>query len=230
MRNIDGDPIRLIEPRPFERLAFPRQTDSPLPPPRAISVSMLTALLRRRSGEVFEPISMQALSSWLYFCASVQSVNEEDNNRQRRYVGSFGALHTIHILLGQHDHSWCVYLPENHSLGSLAVEMPASKALLDLAKTHHFSSNGTLVLLLSNTDLASAYYDRFDELLIKEGGVLLGHASLVAAGLGLAFRILGSNGSPWAEQLIPALTFSTAAVGMAWIGADSDAKRGDNHD
>ena len=79
------------------------------------------------------------------------------------------------------------------------------------------------MVLLSDIDLISVYYERFRELLLKDAGVLLGHGSLVASALNLSFRILGSNGSPWAEQLILDVPFSTAAVGMAWIGGQPNA-------
>jgi hypothetical protein len=222
MKTTDGDPIRLDEPRPYRRPLFPRKTEIALPPPRAINVSMLRALLRRRSGEDFEPISDQALSNWLHFCFSIQSVNAEDSNRQRGYVGSFGALHATHILLGKPNHLWSVYLPETHSLGSLSVNLSAAKSLRELAVSHYISATGTLVVLLANIDLVSAYYEQFRELLQKDAGVQLGHASLVASGLDLSFRILGSNGSPWAQHLVPDVPFSTSAVGLAWIGGQSN--------
>ena len=224
MKITDDNPIRLPEPRPYRRPLFPRQREIALPPARAINVSMLRALVCRRSGEEFPPISAQTLSSWLHFCFSIQSINSEDRNRQRGFVASFGALHPTHILLGKPDHLWFVYLPETHSLGTVSVNASAAKSLRELAESHLASATGVLVVLLANTDLISAYYEHFRELLLKDAGVQLGHASLVAAGLNLSFRVLGSNGSPWAEQLALDVPFSTAAVGMAWIGEQQNSE------
>jgi hypothetical protein len=69
-------------------------------------------------------------------------------------------------------------------------------------RQHYNTSAATLVVLLANEDLVSAYYENARDLVAREAGVLLGHGSLVAASLGLAFRILGGSGGPWAEQMM----------------------------
>jgi hypothetical protein len=55
-------------------------------------------------------------------------------------------------------------------------------------------------------------------LLLRDAGVLLGHAALVAASLGLGFRILGSTGTPFVECLVSGLPFRPVATGLAWVG------------
>jgi hypothetical protein len=219
MTSIEAGPVRLATPRAYQRPPFPACEVKALPRPKAPRESLLSALLQRRSADSFLPIDLNLLATWLYFSHAVQSVNEKDHNRQRRYVPSFGALHVNHVVLGWPDHSWFVYLPEKHALGKLTVDVSAARKLRESTEDHCTAPDAVLVLLLSNLDLASAYYDHYDDLVAREAGVLFGHASLLAAGLGVAFRILGSTGSPWAERLIPDLPFRGRAAGTSWIGA-----------
>ena len=219
MTFIDEGPLRLETPRAYQRPSFPAGEIMVLPRPKAPQGSLLSALLQRRSADSFLPIDLNLLATWLYFSHAVQSVNEKDRNRQRRYAPSFGALHVNDMVLGWPDHSWFVYLPEKHALGTLSVDANAARKLRESAERHCSAPDAVLVLLLSNLDLASAYYDHYDDLIAREAGVLFGHASLLAAGLGVAFRILGSAGSPWAERLIPDLPFRVRPTGTSWIGA-----------
>jgi hypothetical protein len=220
----DDNPIRLQIPRPYRRPQLPIESKLVLPLPGGISESFLSTLLRRRSAEHFPALSVESLSTWLHFCGSIQSVHAEDQNRQRRYVASFGGLHALSILLGQPDNSWSVYLPEHHMLGSLRVHISTARSLRASAETHYNSSAATLVVLVANENLVSAYYDNARDLISREAGVLLGHGSLVAASLGLAFRILGGSGSPWGEQMISEAPFNVRSVGMAWLGASRNGR------
>jgi hypothetical protein len=215
----DNGPIRFAIPRAYRRPSFPIAEILTLPNVKAPACSLLSALTERRSADLFFPIHLNALATWLYFSSSIQSVGKTDRNRQQRYVPSFGALHATHILLGQPDHSWSVYLPERQALGKLTVEPAGARRLRESAEDHYFAPDAVLVLLLSNVDLASSYYDLCNDLLLREGGVIQGHASLVAAGLGLSCRILGGTGAPWGEVLIPRLPFRAMSVGTSWIGA-----------
>ena len=50
--------------------------------------------------------------------------------------------------------------------------------------------------------------------MMRDAGVLLGHSALVAAALGLGFRILGSSGSPSSESIVCNLSFRPMATGL----------------
>ena len=80
---------------------------------------------------------------------------------------------------------------------------------------------GIVVCLLSDCDLADAYYENYGPLLLRDAGVLLGHAALVASAHNLAFRILGRTGTSTAETLIPNLQFRPMATGLALVGLKS---------
>jgi hypothetical protein len=86
------------------------------------------------------------------------------------------------------------------------------------ARQYFPAENATLIVLIADVDLANHYYLNPRSLILREAGVLLGHAALVAAALGLGFRILGGTGTPLVEKLIPELAFTPAATGLAWIG------------
>jgi hypothetical protein len=80
------------------------------------------------------------------------------------------------------------------------------------------SCEATLVALISDRDLVGSYYANASALILRDASVLLGHAALVAAALGLAFRILGSTGTSSLENVVSNLPFRPMASGLALIG------------
>jgi hypothetical protein len=219
MANIESQPVRLDAPGPYTRVQLPLLRELPLPTPPDLHVGFIDALRRRRSAEVFAPIATDDLAAWLHYTNSVQAVNSEDPNRQRRYVASFGALHPSHILLGSPKGDWCVYVPERHAVGDVRVDAGVAEALRARAQQCFQTHDATLVALLGNFDLGAHYYLNPLSLMLRDAGNLLGHAALVAAGLHLAFRILGITGTPILERLLPDLPFTPFATGLAWLGA-----------
>jgi hypothetical protein len=214
----DEEPIRLDGSGRSKRIALPVTRKTSLPPPTPIRTSFLFALAERRSADNFMPIPMSDLATWLYYCASVQSINSDDPNRQRRFVGSMGALHPAHIILGSPNGQWSAYLSEEHALGDLIVDAQAASHLRTRAMQLFASREATLVALISDKDLIGSYYANASTLILRDASVLLGHAALVAAALGLAFRILGSTGTSSLESIVPNLLFRPMASGLAWIG------------
>ena len=218
MASIEDEPIRLEASGPYLRSQLPVLQEMLLPPPLELRSSFITALEHRRSAEVFTPISTDELATWLHYTTSIQAVNAEDPNRQRRSVASFGALHPAHILVGDPSGSWNAYVPERHVLGSLPIDPVSAVALRAKAQQHFQTEDATLVALLCDSDLAAHYYLNPLSLMLRDGGVLFGHAALVAAALGLGFRILGSTGTPLVERLVRDLPFRPVATGLAWVG------------
>jgi hypothetical protein len=218
MASIEDEPVRIETPGPYIRSQLPVLCESLLPPPLELRGSFIAALSRRRSAEVFTPISSDSLATWLHYTTSVQAVNAADANRQRQYVASFGALHSTHILLGSPNGSWNVYVPERHALGDLQIDPLVAAELRAKAQQYFHAPDATLVALMSDSDLAAHYYLNPSSLMLRDAGVLFGHAALVAAALGLGFRILGGTGTPFVERLVQELAFKPAATGLAWIG------------
>lgn len=219
MANSDDNPIRLATPGDYRRAPLPTKDVIVLPSPRYLSTSFVQVLAARRSAKTLGPVTISDLGDWLFFTASTQTINLEDSNRQRRFVASFGALHPAHILLGFPDGLWFAYCPLKHCVGLLSIDERVSEQLRSKARLHCDCPDATLVALLADYDLVCNYYEHAHGLLLKDAGVLLGHAQIVAAALGLGFRILGSTGAPELEQLVSGLTFRTVATGLAWIGA-----------
>ncbi len=141
-----------------------------------------------------------------------------DTNRQRRYTGSFGALHPAHILIGTTTDTWSVYLPNRHALGLLHVDAGAARLLRADAEACHAGPGALLIALLADLDLAESYYLNPLQLLLRDGGVLLGHAALVAAAIDISFRILGAVGGNMVTSLVPGLGFRGVGTGLAWVG------------
>ena len=220
MASID-EPIRVEAPGPYIRRQLPLYQETILPSPFQLRESVIAALANRRSAKIFTSISTGELATWLHYTTSVQAVNSEDPNRQRRYVASFGALHPAHIIVGGPNGSWKAYVPERHAIGELHVNSVTAAALRATAQQCFPTDDATLVALVGDFDLAAHYYLNPLSLMLRDAGVLFGHAALVASALGLGFRILGSTGSPLVESLVMDLPFRPVATGLAWIGGAS---------
>ena len=218
MANIDSDPFPRVVPRDYQRSDLPRQQEEVLPPPMTLKVALNEVLSRRRSASHFGVIRRSDLSTWLRYTCGVQAYGRRDSNRQRRFVGSFGALHPSHVLIGDSDGSWSTYIPEQHSLGRVRVDPEVGERLRAKAEDCHPGEEATLVALVADLDLAESYYLRPPDLLLRDGGVLLGHGAIVAAAIGIPFRILGIVGSGVIETLLPDAPFTCYGTGLAWIG------------
>lgn len=229
MENIEVDAIRLEKPGCYRRRPLPYKAIVDLPQPCDSQLGFSEVLKRRRSADSFPPLSDADLSNFLHDVASLQQLDLSDSNRQRRYVASMGALHPAHLLIYRPEKGWFTYLPENHTLGVLTVNPHSAAAVQNIVQEHHLSETATLLCLLSDCELAGNYYEHYVPLLFKDAGVLLGHASLVAAAHNLAFRILGRNGFGSLDVLVPDLPFKLLASGLALLGQgsrDSQSKIG----
>lgn len=210
---------RRLPPGGYIRRQLPVASAVQLPPPLSSNCSFAVAIHGRESAGTFLPPTMAELSTFLHYVAGIRSMDANDANRQKRFVASMGALHPTHILVHLPDVGWRAYLPEEHALGRLEVNEESSERLIELVEQHLTGHHAAILCLLSDCDLAANYYDNYVPLLLRDAGVLLGHASLVAAAHDLAFRILGRTGTIAAESLIPRLPFRTLATGLALLGA-----------
>jgi hypothetical protein len=218
MENIESDAVRLEKPGCYRRRPVPCQEIVDLPQPTHSPLLFSEALKSRRSADSFLPLSDEGLSSFLHDVASLRQLNSSDQNRQRRYVPSMGALHPAHLLLYRPGNGWFIYLPDRHALGILKVNENIASLVRNVVREHHPSESATLLCLLSDRELAANYYQHYISLLLKDAGVLLGHAALVAAAHNLAFRILGRNGFRVVEALVPDLPFKSLPSGLALLG------------
>lgn len=215
--------MRREVPQPYKRRSIPFASLITLPPPTPSCASFAEALARRESGEIFTPPTIVELSNFLNDVGRIRAIDLNDANRQKRKVASMGALHPTHILVDVPNNGWHVYVPDTHALGALQVQADSSAAIIRMGQEHVPGHHGSLLCLLSDCDLVSAYYVNYSSLLLRDAGVLLGHASLVAAAHKLTFRILGRTGTAAVESLVPGLPFNPMATGLALIGAQVEA-------
>lgn len=215
------DVVRRGSPGSYKRQQMPVVASLPLPRPTPSAASFASALSNRHSAIHFGPLTHTQLSNFLCDVAGLRCVDRDDLNRQKRAVGSMGALHPAHILMFVPDLEWCVYIPEEHALGRLIVNEEASGSLLGLVEEHFPGHNSVVLCLLSDCDLAANYYDNCAPVLLRDAGVLLGHAALVASAHDLAFRILGRTGTRITENLVKGLAFRPMATGLALLGSNA---------
>jgi hypothetical protein len=221
MGSIDN-PIKIVSPRPHQS-RWPQCVEaSKLPPPRGIDRSFLSVLSHRRSATVFSEVSVHDISSWLYFSASCQEIGSPDTNRKRGFASSFGGLQSTHLLLGMSNGTWSLYLPSSHSLAPLENVQEAARDLRAHVMEIFEAPTACIVALVSDTDLAENYYQHPISLQLREAGVLLGHGALVAAALGLQFRILGALGHPWSNRMLGNVDVTLRATGLALLGGSGD--------
>lgn len=218
MVSIDKDARRRAYPGHYRRSPIPFSGRTALPPPIQSEKPFSEVLSTRRSGEYFRSLSDQQLANFLAATAGIRQLNSKDPNCQRRYVASMGALHPAHIILYRPKSGWFVYVAEENLLGKLSPDESAARELLDIAAEVDPQLSSTLVVLLSDLNLAENYYEHCVPLLLRDAGVLLGHASLVAGAYQLNFRILGRTGVGAAERLVPQIPFSALATGLAVLG------------
>jgi hypothetical protein len=213
------DSIRRREPGKYERQSLPILSSTPLPAPHTAKCAFAAALEKRVSGDSFGSPTNEELSDFLNDVSGIRFVDRDDHNRQKRCVASMGALHPAHFLVYRPTTGWQVYVPEEHSLGHLAVNEANSRRLLDLVDEHLPGHQAAVICLLSDCDLAGNYYENYAPLLFRDAGVLMGHASLVASAHGLPFRILGRTGTDIAESLVRGVSFRLLATGLALLGS-----------
>jgi hypothetical protein len=218
MESIEKDVVRLKNPGEYHRRPLPHSGVTSLPQPIDSTLLFSEVIRKRRSAGSFPPITYVDLSNFLYGVASVRQVNHLDRNLQRRYVASMGALHPAHLVIRHPEGHWSTYLPGLHALGGVQINRDSADALLTLVRQHKSCETATIICLLSDCDLAANYYENFESLILRDAGVLLGHASLVAAAYDLTFCILGRTGGQFVETLIQDLPFKAGASGLALLG------------
>jgi hypothetical protein len=223
MTIIDDEPIRRATPLKYERPRLPMIRTMELPAPKYLPGTLMSAVRGRRSGYEFVPPSLTELSTWLYFSAAVQSSNSEDRNRQLTYSASFGALHPEHIIIRQPTGEWFFYLANEHKFGAIQVANDASASAWSNVQQFYRAPRAALIALVSDRDLTEAYYQNSMSLILRNAGVLLGHGAIVAAGLGLPFRILGGTGAPWIYDIFKTWPFTPVACGLAFLGGAGSA-------
>lgn len=208
-------------PRPahYDPIKFEESYEILLGPPADLAeIGFKDVVLGRRSGISFAELDRLSLGSLLWYSARTIAVQNQDQNREMRPVPSAGALHPLHLLVSEDPKTWLRYSPRRHALCHLSVQAEQAQGLWEEVRQVLDVGEGTVILLLAEMRLVSAYYDHPESLVFRDAGCLLGQLGLVAAALGLSYRILGPTGEPWASELIPSQGDSLAGAGLAVVG------------
>ncbi|MDD5299420.1 MAG: hypothetical protein PHD65_02890 [Gallionella sp.] len=215
-----GNPIPRDKLRKYEPYTWPSQNVEYLPIPIELNLPRLEEIIAcRRTRRTFGQLNREQLASFLWLSCRINAKGEDHVGFQitQRPVPSAGAIHPIHLLLGNPNNNWVRYEPENHAFVQLGnIESPLSKLWAEIPDVID-PEDGTALLFVAEPGKTYAKYKFADSLIWRDAGVLIGHMALVAEALHLNFCPLGITGEPWAGKLDNQCQL--AGVGMALLGS-----------
>ena len=196
------------EPRPRERSvsyeAF-RWVEASGVPLKSVQGSIVVDFVdlldqRETLRDFGHPVPDETLGKFLWLACRNRSLRPSPFGvaQESRVHPSAGAMHPIHTLISAGSGAWHRYDPVHHELREVACSDNA--ASLARAKAHQVVplNRGTLVALIAEPGKTAAKYERYESLIWRDAGVVLGYMSIVAQALGLSFCPLGLTGHPYA--------------------------------
>lgn len=188
----------------------------PVVPP--VDQSFTSTLEARRSCRVMVRAPLRVVVNAVAFATRPRQEMEGDFfGRSRRPSPSAGAIHPVEILFIHGASSILRYAAVNHQIEVLRVSH--QEALEEFVRDCHQIlplASGTAVVLVGDMNRVSAFYERAESFLWRDGGVLMQTLTLVATAYRLAFCPLGILGDLVVHSL--GLPEWASAVGVAMIG------------
>lgn len=217
-----SDPVPRIQAARYQSFAWPVGVNRQLVPRnRALELDLVALLEQRQTRRDFNrPLEDAILGEFLWLACRNRSSRPcpFGPDQESRVYPSAGAMHPIHVLVAREAMPWMRYDPVEHSL----IELPGSidsAAAGRLAAGHLLNlEKGVLLGLVAEPGKTAAKYDRFESLVWRDAGVVLGYMSLVAEALGLAFCPLGISGRPHLTDYLPDPS-PLHEIGFAVLGA-----------
>ena len=188
----------------------------PVVPP--VDRSFTATLEARRSCRVMIRAPLGVVVNAVAFATRPRQAMEGDYfERSRRPSPSAGAIHPVEILFINGTSSVLRYVAVNHQIEVLRVSHQV--ALEEFVRDCHEIlplASGTAIVLVGDMNRVSAFYERAESFLWRDGGVLMQTLALVATAYRLAFCPLGILGDLVVRSL--GLPKWASAVGVAMIG------------
>lgn len=215
-----GNPIPLDVIGRYEPYKWPTQDIEYLTTPTQLELQTLDKLiLSRRTRRTFGPLPREKISQLLWL--SCRTVSKGDERLgfpiTQSPAPSAGAIHPIHLVLGDQNNDWRRYDPDQHRLTSLGLAGNMLAGLRQSIEHVVHPEDGTVLLFIAEPGKTDAKYASGNSLIWRDAGVLIGHMALVAEALQLNFCPLGITGEPWIRKLD--MQRQLAGVGVALIGS-----------
>lgn len=215
-----GNPNPLETPSQYKPYEWPSKDLEHLPVPAELTLPSLEKVIEgRRTRRSFGQLNREQLSSFLWL--SCRTLTKGDDGIgfpiTQRPAPSAGAIHPIHLILGEHEDRWHRYDPDNHALSKIRSDGCVLRGVWPAAKKVVKPEDGTILVFVAEPGKTYAKYESADSLIWRDAGVLIGHMALVAEALKLNFCPLGITGEPWVSELDDQQHL--VGVGLAILGS-----------
>jgi len=199
-----GSPIPLETPSQYKPYEWPSQDLEHLLVPAELTLPSLEKVIeRRRTRRSFGQLNREQLSSFLWLSCRTLAKGDDCIGFPitQRPESSAGAIHPIHLILGDYADSWNRYDPDQHALSKIGSDGSVLIDLWHAARKVVDPEEGTILVFVAEPGKTYAKYEFADSLIWRDAGALIGHMALVAEGLELDFCPLGITGEPCVSKL-----------------------------
>ena len=190
---------------------LPREFNCPL-------VDLFDLLEVRRSRREFEKMSIQDISTLLWFTQRHTATIPNTTDRVKSPVATAGALASVRTaVLRPREKAW-VYDAARHQADVLSASIDACDQIRTSANKFFSIGGGSLLLFFAHRPLVRKYYKSPESLILREAGVLLGALALVAEALEFSFCPLGTTAEDWLIAVLGVDKGAIIPAGAAVIG------------
>ena len=172
----------------------------------------------RRTQRLFGNLDRDQLGSFFWYSCRIAAIGSDSLGFPitQRPAPSAGAIHPIHVVVGDEHGGWSRYVPEDHALAE--IEGPERfEGLCQKVRQVLDPQFGTMLLFVAEPGKTFSKYDHATSLVWRDAGILIGHMALVAESLSLNFCPLGITGEPWISELNE--QGKLVGVGVALLGS-----------
>lgn len=180
-------------------------------------MDILDALQRRQSRRQFNALTLQEISTLLWF--SRRRVADFPRTALGRYpTASAGGLGSVQMIVLQPGAKAWGYEPKGHRGYYVHATPTSARKVRELSKAFFDTTDATLILYAANRDYVEYYYHEPESLLLRESGALCATMQLLAEPLGLAFCALGTTAGQWLDLVLDRGNRSLIPLGAAAVG------------
>lgn len=182
------------------------------------SVDLFDLLEVRRSRREFEAMSIQDMSTLLWFTQRHTATIPGATDRVKTPIPSAGALASVRtVVLRPHEAAW-VYDATKHRANVLSAGIDACNDIRASASEFFNIGEGALLLFFAPRAFVAKYYKSPESLIQREAGVLLGTLALVAEALQFSFCPLGTTAEDWLITVLGGSEQVIIPAGAAVVG------------